>query len=38
MNNIGVKKKYRYELLNIKEYIKDNESLFVNYLYNVDKE
>ena len=37
-DSIGVKKKRRYGLSSVEEYVEDSESLFVNYLYNVDKE
>ena len=36
--DVEVKKKRRCGLLSVKKYIKDSESLFINYLYNVDKE
>jgi hypothetical protein len=36
-NGVRTKKKRRCELLNVKKYVKDNESLFVNHLYDVDK-
>lgn len=36
-NSVGVKKKQRYKLSSVKEYLKDSKSLFINYLYNVDK-
>jgi len=36
-NNIKIKKKQRYKLSNVKKYLKDNKSLFINYLHNVNK-
>jgi len=34
----GVKKKRRCGLPSVEEYVEDSESLFINHLYNVDKE
>lgn len=34
----GVKKKRRYRLPSVEEYVEDREFLFINHLYNVDKE
>lgn len=37
-NNAEVKKKRKCELSNVNKYVKNSESLFINYLDNVDKE
>ncbi len=37
-DSTGVKKKRRCGLPSVEEYVEDSESLFINYLYNVDKE
>lgn len=37
INDVEIKKKRRCELLNVKKYLKDNKSFFINYLYNVNK-
>ena len=36
-NDVKAKKKRRCELSNVKKYVKDNESLFVNHLHDVNK-
>jgi len=36
-NNIEVKKKQKYKLSSVKIYLKNSKSLFINYLYNVNK-
>jgi hypothetical protein len=36
-NGVRVKKKRRCELSNVKEYLEDNESLFINHLHDVNK-
>ena len=36
-NDVKIKKKRRCELSNVKKYLKDSESLFINHLYDVDK-
>ena len=37
-DSAGVKKKRRYRLPSVEEYMEDRESLFINYLHDVDKE
>jgi len=36
-NDVRMKKKRRCELSNVKKYLKDSESLFINHLHNVDE-
>ncbi len=36
-NDIKIKNKQKCKLLSVKKYLEDSKSLFINYLYNINK-